>query len=770
MYTATTMKELLTILEIAIQKNWESMAIVIGDTLLPPASVDPNYLIKLGIFGTPFCLEEFPTKISQLTNLRLLAISNNPFTSLPPNIGRLNKLASLDLSNNKITVLPSEIGQLTDLISLDLSNNQLTSLPPEIGHLTKLKYLNLRNNNLDMPPEILKKADQPQVIIKYFATHRRQPLNEAKLILIGQGSVGKTSLAKRLTKNNYNPLENKTDGIAIEKWDIKVNKENVCLNVWDFGGQEIMHATHQFFLTKRSLYLLVLDARLTQEENRTEYWLKLIQSFGGDSPVIIVGNKTDQHPLDIDRRGLLIKYPNIRHFIETSCANGQGILNLRKAITNEVADLPHIHDTLPLTWFNIKDKLATLKKNYITYAEYETLCKRGGINDEISQRTLIGFLHDLGVVLSFREDPRLQDTNILNPEWVTNGVYHIINSNTLFQNSGVLQLSQLGEILDPHAYPRARHTFVVDMMKKFELCYAFEGSDDQYLIPDLLPKDEPFTGEWTDALGFEYHYNVLPTNIISRFIVRMHPFIHQNTVWRSGVALKSGENIALIKADYEDRKISIRVNGAINTRRDMLAMIRGTFDAIHQTITRLEVSPKVPHPKYPNLILDYSELITFERNRVIKFPRKVKDKVVNINVRQLLTGVESSKSAQVFISYSHQDIDFAIDLATSLAKAEISIWQDIESLKGGEIWADEIEKGLLLSKMVLVIISPSANKSDWVKKEYTYALTAKRKVVPLLYKDCDIPFLLNNIQYIDFSKQDYNLALNELIDVLKKEK
>ena len=60
-----------------------------------------------------------------------------------------------------------------------------------------------------------------------------------------------------------------------------------------------MHATHQFFLTRRSVYILVLDSRLNQEENRVEYWLKIIQSFGGESPVLIVGNKvTDQHPLE----------------------------------------------------------------------------------------------------------------------------------------------------------------------------------------------------------------------------------------------------------------------------------------------------------------------------------------------------------------------------------------------------------------------------------------------------------------------------------------
>ena len=131
----------------------------------------------------------------------------------------------------------------------------------------------------------------------------------------------------------------------------------IKFNIWDFGGQEIMHATHQFFLTKRSLYLLVLDARLTQEENRVEYWLKIIQSFGGESPVLIVGNKTDQHPLDIDRTGLQKKYPNIVGILETSAATGVGIEALKAEIAEQVNTLPHVRDLLPETWFTVKSKL-----------------------------------------------------------------------------------------------------------------------------------------------------------------------------------------------------------------------------------------------------------------------------------------------------------------------------------------------------------------------------------------------------------------------------
>jgi small GTP-binding protein len=483
---------------------------------------------------------------------------------------------------------------------------------------------------------------------------KKYPVCEAKLIFAGESSVGKTSLVKRVVRGDFDPYENKTEGISINRWQINF-KPIVRLNLWDFGGQEIMHATHQFFLTKRSLYVLVIDARNSQEQNHVEYWLKIIQSFGGESPVLIVGNKIDQHPLDIDRTGLQKKYPNIVGILETSAATGAGIEELKAAITEQVNNLPHVHDLLPETWFNVKTKLEELghEKNYISQEKYLDLCAENEVTDETSQRTLIGFLHDLGVVLHFQDDSRLEALGILNPQWVTNGVYKILNSHTLFQNKGVLTVSMLDEILNLPEYPRGKRLFIVDMMKKFELCYDIGG--DTFLVPDLLPKDEPYTGEWNGALVFKYSYAVLPSSIMSRFIVKMKDFVHQPSTWRSGTILKKDSNTAFIKADFEDRTVTIKVQGSSNTRRDTLSFIRGAFEMIHKSVAKLDVTQQVPHLQYPNLILDYEELIEFEREDVEEFPRKVDGKVIKVNVREMLNGIEreGQRKEKTVINYSY---------------------------------------------------------------------------------------------------------------------
>jgi len=511
----------------------------------------------------------------------------------------------------------------------------------------------IRLDNCDIPYEKLSSIQWVDLfpsyetgfskILKALLPHKtdiKMPLNEVKLLLVGQGSVGKTSVVNRLINDEFNLHENKTDGININNWLITVNNQKYRLNIWDFGGQEIMHATHQFFLTRRSLYLLVLDCRLEEEENRIEYWLKIIQSFGGDSPVIVIGNKVDQRSLDIDRRGLKRKYQNIKSIIETSCQSGHGIDELKTIIENEVSKLEHIKNKLLITWFNVKNKLENIKQDFIPYTEYQKVCESENIDDEINQQTLIRYLHDLGIVLNFHDDPRLEDTNILNPEWVTLGVYKIINSNELFQNKGVLHLDNLNRILENNQYPRNKHMFILDMMRKFELCFDFEGYKDQkFLVPDLLPKEEPYTGDWNESLVFQYHYNVLPSSIISRFIVRMHLYVYQNTYWRTGVVLTYKNNKALIKADIEDKKIFIKIVDNFANRREFLSVIRSHLDTIHKTIPKIEVKKKIPLKNDQDAILDYEHLLRLEAMGVKKYiPEGTNKKIV---VKELLNEIES---------------------------------------------------------------------------------------------------------------------------------
>jgi small GTP-binding protein len=483
----------------------------------------------------------------------------------------------------------------------------------------------------------------------------RQPLNEAKVILVGQGTVGKTSLVKRLLDNQFDTDERKTDGINIRNWQIIAKNEQVKLRVWDFGGQEIMHATHQFFLSERSLYLLVINTREDELANRIEYWLKLIETLGNQAPVIIIGNKIDDHPLDLDRHGLQTKYPNIKGFIGTSCATGLGISELKQKITAIIAnEMPHVFDPIPVKWLNLKDKLEQDDRDYITYQEYEQKCIETGITRESSRHTLVRLLHELGIILNFADDKRLKDTNVLNPEWVTVGAYRVINDNLLMtEHKGVLHWQDSARIFQPKSrkdrddYPTEEsRKFILRMMEKFELCFEMENSRDrdhpEYLIPDLLPKNEPHTGEWHDCLRFEYHYQkVLPNSVISRFIVKAHKLIartNNRTYWRTGVILASDTgNLAYIKADLEDAKIFIRIKGNSHTRHNFLSVIRDKFDDIHDC-PKLIPDERIVLPDNQQVTVSYKHLLKLLDRGKTDYSPEGSDR--DYNIRELLDGIE----------------------------------------------------------------------------------------------------------------------------------
>ncbi len=531
-----------------------------------------------------------------------------------------------------------------------MKENQLKELPASFGQLQNLSQLDLDHNPLENPPpEIIKKGIK--AILNYLKENEKQPLNEAKVLILGQGGVGKTSLIKRLVHSEFDAQEDKTHGINIQNWSVEINNETIRLNVWDFGGQEIMHATHQFFLTKRSLYLLVLDARQEEQYSRVEYWLKLIQTYGADSPVIVVTNKIDQQPLELNEKELSQKYRNIKSFHQVSCKNAENIEILKQEIFTRIDQLKHVHDLLPTSWFNVKTKLEKMRRDFIPYEEYVKICKKQKI-DTSSQNTLIGFLHDLGIVLNFNDDkqrPYLKETNILNPQWITQGIYTILNSNQLFQSKGVLDLEQLAEILPDHEkYLEGKHRFIVDIMEKFELCFEFPDVKNRILIPDLLSKQEPdINWDYENSLRFELHYDVLPSSVISRFIVHLHKLASKNTYWRTGIVLAKDKAKALVKADIEDRFIYIYVTG--EQKRELLQTIRVTFEKIRSTIAKLVVKEQVP---YENVLIPYQHLVAAEEMGEEQYT--VYELRKRVNVKKLLNGIERTRNKNIGQTFNFQ--------------------------------------------------------------------------------------------------------------------
>ena len=616
-------------------------------TALPEAVGRLTGLEFLNLSGNQ--LTALPEAVFQLTGLTHLYLSDNQLTALPEAVGRLTGLTFLNLSGNQLTALPEAVCRLTGLTHLDLSDNQLTALPEAVGRLTGLTVLHLSGNQLTALPESLRQAtalqalflhdngglglpaevlgptwidtitkrvkpSKPADILDYYFRTRggRRPLNEAKLVLVGFGGVGKTSLVQRLVNDRFDPHERKTEGINITDWPIRLReREEVRLHVWDFGGQEIMHATHQFFLTQRSLYLLVLAGRQGHEDADAEYWLNLIASSAPDSPVIVVLNKLREHAFDINRSALRQKFPNIREVVATDCEDRTGLEALAALVLRETDALPHLRDEFPAAWFAIKDRLSAMPENYLSFDRYRELCRNNGETDATAQERLAGFLHNLGIALNYKDDPRLRDMHILNPRWVTEGVYEILNHRRLAEQKGELRSGDLAAILDPEGYPSERHGFLLELMRKFELCFRFPEEEDRYLVPELLDKQQPAETERFDeaCLSFEYHYpTLLPEGLVPRFIVRTHVLSAGEARWRSGVILRLEDNRALIVGDPITRRVRIAIAGPAAGRRRLLAVIRTDFERIHSSY-KFQPQEMIPVPDHPEVLVPYPELL-----------------------------------------------------------------------------------------------------------------------------------------------------------------
>ncbi|MBN1452416.1 MAG: TIR domain-containing protein [Anaerolineales bacterium] len=121
---------------------------------------------------------------------------------------------------------------------------------------------------------------------------------------------------------------------------------------------------------------------------------------------------------------------------------------------------------------------------------------------------------------------------------------------------------------------------------------------------------------------------------------------------------------------------------------------------------------------------------------------------------------------QVFISYSRKDIAFARRLAGDLEQAGFDVWWDISDLKGGDDWVRFIPAAIGSSQYFVVLLSPNSVQSEWVEKEYSYAIRLRKKIIPAMIKPCEVPFSLHTINYVDFVNVDYATGANNLLAAL----
>lgn len=238
--------------------------------------------------------------LKNLKNLQILDVSHTQAFDLS-SLEDLQNLQHLNVLDTWVEDL-SPLKNLQNLQVLVISSTRISDLSPLKNLIKKgilVKWSNktwegngiyIENCLLTNPPvEIVKKGNE--AILNYFAQIEAQggteEILEAKMLIVGEGKTGKTTLFEKMKDPAFDPLACPTDethGINIhEGLEIKhksLGEQVFRANLWDFGGQELQYMTHQFFLTPRALYVLMMDART--EAPNLPYWFKIISLLGKD--------------------------------------------------------------------------------------------------------------------------------------------------------------------------------------------------------------------------------------------------------------------------------------------------------------------------------------------------------------------------------------------------------------------------------------------------------------------------------------------------------
>jgi Leucine-rich repeat (LRR) protein len=571
-------------------------------TVLPPEIAQLTNL--RGLYLHDNSLTALPSEITQLTNLTALTLGSNNLAALPPIITQLSSLQRLSFGEMGLTELPPEIAQLTSLESLELGFNNLTVLPPEIGQLTNLERLTLWGNSLRIlpseitqltnlrelelwgnplrtpPPEIVARGRDDIFDFLRDLAQGAVTRYEAKLLLVGEGGTGKSSLLRALRGEPFVEGLPTTHGIDVKPYCLPHPEkpgETITLHVWDFGGQQIYHTTHQFFMTKRSLYLLVWNARLDTDQARLDHWLENIKARAPDAPVLLVATHTDERPADFNYQRFKEAYPQLVDPIGVSNKDGTGIEELKEMIACEAVKLPLMEQQWPKTWVAAEDCLRDNPNYHLTLAEYTKACVERGVAEEIAGTALGGYLHDLGKILYYQEDDTLCNFVVLKPNWLTRAISRVLDDDVTRENDGILAHADFPRIWDKdengQPYERRLYPLFLRLMETFLISFELDSQPPHQqatrsLVPLLLPHSPPEAmPPWSEVLPDQPQVkmvfrllNFVPPGIMSWFIVLTNPYT-QGLHWREGVRLQYKEHQAQAVLNPSTRELWLHVHG-----------------------------------------------------------------------------------------------------------------------------------------------------------------------------------------------------------------
>jgi len=611
---------------------------------------------------------ELPTCLRILKNLKTIWLGYDGrecyLTDFPSCIRSFRQLEHLAAAYCNFESLPKWISELSNLRSLGLERCHLTDLPASIGQLSNLEELTLAENPLN--PELTAAHEQGLEAVKAYLRAKAEAqivLNEAKLIFIGEGEVGKTSLLGALRGDKWVENRPTTHGVEV---DIKTvvltdadSNTEITFNAWDFGGQNIYRHTHQLFFTAPAVYLVVWNPRRGPEQCCVDEWIKMVRqrSFDETRPderprvlVVATHGGPKERSAHIDEQLLREEFGDlIAGFHHVDSRTRYGLEELKKAIAREAAAIPSVGRSVPKNWKILLDTLQKQSERdpHISFKQYLAVCHGLSITDELAL-TYAAILNELGYLIHYQSDEVLRDTVILKPEYISKAISYVLEDDLAKEQNGLIEHDRLSDIWnDPERperdrYPVELHRIFLRLMDRFDLSYqvAMPNKNDPAtsMVAQLVPGGRsenweqawPLKAEQGDAerrricrlVDVETGRPAEVEGLLYRLIVRLHRYSlgRQNYFdsrhWKTGMILDDDFNgRALIEEVAGDLHVTVRAAYPDGFLGSLCGEIRSLVDQFWKGLDcRLSVPCHVPCKGLHEL----EELIETKREGIAK--------------------------------------------------------------------------------------------------------------------------------------------------------
>jgi internalin A len=555
--------------------------------------------------------------LAGLQALQSLYLAITAVTDLDPLAG-LQALQSLDLSRTAVTDLAPLAG-LQALQSLDLRHcRDVTDLAP-LPELQTVQSLYLYGCRPPIPAPLLRAlnshprltelyADEAEGVPREVLSHDdvdnclsrlrthlseldlgTEAENEVKVILLGNGRVGKTQLCRRFRDQPYDESIPSTHGVQIWRKELRIrtgNEEQTFqVNWWDFGGQDIYHGTHALFLRNRAVFVILWTPKLENREEYEEngiplrnqplaYWLDYVRTLAGeDSPVIVVQSQCDRltdrrpAPATLDGFGFIESCPYsakedvgretlegqlrdaIRYLLERSGALeiGKGRAEVRRRLYE---------------WRSEDQQREPEERRHrtLTLDEFRALCDEvGGI---VSWEHALDYFHHTGVV--FHKPDLFSNCIVLDQDWALEAVYTVFHrGQTLpwLRDSGRFTRADLAATMwQEHSLEEQR--LFLGIMESCGVCFPCGETargEIRYVAPDLLPTFEAIAGRlhaWKEEpgvptlrLGYHFFHQAIIRGLMSQ-IGRYAGDLAE--YWKYGLWLKDGRRDSQLLVQFHD--------------------------------------------------------------------------------------------------------------------------------------------------------------------------------------------------------------------------